>query len=223
MTIPALIEKQDTVEIVRDQIAAILATEVASQKSLATSGGKDPRSWDLRIFSERSNPWAEYIDPADDQLDATPIVNVSLDAVNFDASASNAIERQKATATYNIDCYGYGIAEDDPAGGHHLGDARAAMESHRAVRLVRNILMAGEYTYLGLRGTVWRRWPRSVTVFQPTLDGRQIQQIVASRIAFDVDFSEFSPQVATETLELLAVTVFREETGEVYLNADFGA
>ena len=36
--IPELIDKQDTFEVVRDEIAAILKTEVVSQMALATAG-----------------------------------------------------------------------------------------------------------------------------------------------------------------------------------------
>ena len=50
MTLP-LIDKLDTFEIVRDEIAAILATEIASQEALA-AGEPDPTLWRLRVFLE---------------------------------------------------------------------------------------------------------------------------------------------------------------------------
>ena len=81
--------------------------------------------------------------------------------------------------------------------------------------------MAAEYTYLGLQGLVWQRWPQSITVFQPQLDGRQMQQIVGARLALRVVFNEFSPQVEAETLELLSVDVIRAEDGEIVLEADY--
>lgn len=218
MTIAALIDKQDAFEVVRDQIAAILATEVASQMALATTAGKDPNDWELRIFSERSNPWEQLLN---EQIDRSPIVNVWFDNSNFDPSASNISERQKTEAVFNIDCYGYGISSNDIAGGHNPGDKEAAFEVHKALRLVRNILMAAEYTYLGLRGVVWQRWPQSITVFQPQLDGRQMQQIVGARLAFRVVFNEFSPQVPAETLELVSVDVMRTEDGEIVVEADY--
>lgn len=216
--ITELIDKQDSFEIIRDQIAAILVTEVANQMQLATDGGKDPNDWKLRVFKERSNPWEQLLN---EQADRSPIVNVWFDNTNFDPGAGSTVERQKTEGVFNIDCYGYGLSEDEPGGGHKPGDREAALEVHKAIRLVRNILMAGSYTYLGLRGLVWQRWPQSITVFQPQLDGRQMQQIVGARVAFRVVFNEFSPQVTPETLELLSVTVDKLETGELLVNADY--
>lgn len=216
--ITELIDKQDSFEIIRDQIAAILVTEVANQMQLATDGGKDPNDWKLRVFKERSNPWEQLLN---EQADRSPIVNVWFDNTNFDPGAGSTVERQKTEGVFNIDCYGYGLSEDEPGGGHKPGDREAALEVHKAIRLVRNILMAASYTYLGLRGLVWQRWPQSITVFQPQLDGRQMQQIVGARVAFRVVFNEFSPQVTPETLELLSVTVDESETGELLVNADY--
>lgn len=216
--IAELIDKQDNFEVIRDQIAAILATEVASQMALASGEGKDPNDWKLRIFSERSNPWEQLLN---EQTDRSPIVNVWFDNSNFDPAASNISERQKTEGVFNIDCYGYGISSDEAGGGHNPGDKEAAFEVHKALRLVRNILMAAEYTYLGLRGVVWQRWPQSITVFQPQLDGRQMQQLVGARLAFRVVFNEFSPQVLAETLELVSVDVKRTEDGEIVAEADY--
>lgn len=216
--IAELIDKMDNFEIIRDQIAAILATEVANQMQLATDGGKNPDDWKLRIFSERSNPWEQLLN---EQADRSPIVNVWFDNSNFDPAASNISERQKTEGVFNIDCYGYGISSDEVGGGHNPGDKEAAFEVHKALRLVRNILMAAEYTYLGLRGVVWQRWPQSITVFQPQLDGRQMQQLVGARLAFRVVFNEFSPQVPAETLELVSVDVKRTEDGEIVAEADY--
>ena len=213
-----LIHKQDSFEIIRDQIAAILVREVANQMQLATDRGEDPNDWKLRVFSERSNPWEQLLN---EQTDRNPIVNVWFDNSNFDPAASNISERQKTEGVFNIDCYGYGISTDEAGGGHNPGDKEAALEVHKALRLVRNILMAAEYTYLGLRGLVWQRWPQSITIFQPQLDGRQMQQVVGARVAFRVVFNEFSPQVTPETLELLSVTVDELETGELLVNADY--
>lgn len=216
--IAELIDKQDNFEVVRDEIAAILVTEVASQMALATAGGKDPNDWKLRVYAERSNPWEALLN---EQTDRSPIVNVWFDNSNFDPRASNSVERQKAEAVFNIDCYGYGMSQDVVGGGHKAGDQEAAIEVQRAIRLVRNILMAGEYTYLGLRGLVWSRWPQSVTIFQPNIDARQMQQIVGARLAFRVVFNEFSPQVQAETLELVSAKVSRSEDGAIVINADY--
>jgi hypothetical protein len=217
MAISTLIDKQDSFEMIRDQIAAILVAEVASQMQLATDAGKDPAKWKLRIFTERSNPWEQLLD---DQTNRSPIVNIWYDNSIFSPGKSNVLERQASESVYNIDCYGYGLSRDDGAG-HIPGDKDAAFEVQRGLRLLRNILMAAEYTYLGLRGLVWQRWPQSITVFQPVLDGQQMQQIVGARLSLRVAFNEFSPQVEPVTLELLSVDVIRAEDGEIVLQADY--
>jgi hypothetical protein len=221
VTISTLIDKQDTFEIVRDQIAQILADEVVSQMALATTAGKDPNDWKLRIFTERSNPWEQFLNPDEQGFDGTPIVNVWFDNDTFDPGAGSTVERQKTEGVFNIDCYGYGRSKDDGATGHVPGDKEAALEVQRALRLVRNILMAGEYTYLNLRGLVWQRWPQSITVFQPQLDARNVSQVVGARVAFRVTFNEFSPQVESVDLEAVRVDVERTEDGEIVAQAGY--
>ena len=216
--ISTLIDKQDSFEIVRDQIGAILTTEIASQMSLATAAGKDPQDYKLRVYTERSNPWENFQDNPDDR---SPLVNVWYDNSNFSPTKSNISERQASESIYNVDCYGYGLSRDDGASGHIPGDRDAAFEVQKALRLVRNILMSAEYTYLGLRGLVWQRWPQSVTVFQPQLDARQMQQIVGARLSLRVAFNEFSPQVEPVEIELISIDVIRKEDGQVVVEADY--
>ncbi len=215
--ISELIDKQDSFEIVRDQIAAILTLEIANQMQLATDAAKDPDDWKLRIFIERSNPWEQWLNNQDDE---SPIVNVWYDNSNFNQSASNVVEQQNAVAVYNIDCFAIGISEDDGSG-HKPGDLQAALNVQKAIRLVRNILMAGEYTYLGLRGLVWGRWMRNISLFQPQQESNAAQKILGARLSFEVSFNEFSPQVPAVTLELLSVNVKRIEDGQIVVEADY--
>lgn len=216
--IQTLIDKQDNFEIIRDQIAAILKLESTNQQALAVLAGKDPDDWKLRVFTERSNPWEQFLTKPTDR---SPLVNIMFDNSTFDPKASNIVERQKSETVYNIDCYGFAVCTDEPTGGHKPGDRESAFETQRAVRLVRNILMASENTYLQLRGTVWTRWPQAITSFQPQIDGRQAQQVVGARIALRVGFNEFSPQYVAETLELLTVDVKRLEDGQIVVEADY--
>jgi hypothetical protein len=219
--IDTLIDKTDTFEQVRNQIAAILVTESASQQALAVTAGKDSALWKLNVYVERSNPWQKWeSDPDSEDFDTTPIVNVWYENSTFDMAASNAFERQRADGIFNIDVYGYGISTETLTG-HTSGDENSAMETQRAVRLVRNILMAAEYGYLGMRGVVGERWPQSVTVFQPQMSTQQAQQIVGARIVMRVKFNEFSPQVTPVALEYLSATVKRTEDNQVVLLADF--
>lgn len=212
-----LIDKQDNFELVRDQIAGILTLEIAAQMALATAAAKNADDWKLRIYTERYNPWEQFLN---DDTDKSPIVNVWYDNSTFDESGSNIVERQKTVGIFNIDCYGYGVSSDSGAG-HKPGDREAAFEVQKALRLVRNILMAAENTYLQMRGLVWQRWPQSINIYQPQQNDRPVQNIVAGRVAFRVLFNEFSPQVVGDVLEYLAVDVKRAEDGSIYFEADY--
>lgn len=215
--ITTLIDKQDSFEIVRNQIAAILALEVANQMALATGEGKDPTPWDLKIYSERSNPWEQALN---EPGNVTPIVNVWYESSNFNERSSGTVMRQDTDATYHIDCYGFGVSCEDGAG-HKSGDEEAALSVQRAIRLVRNILMAAEYTYLNLRGLVGQRWPQSISIFQPQLQANYVQSVVGGRIAFRVRFNEFSPQVAEETLDVVGIEFKRAEDGQIIVEAEY--
>lgn len=216
--LPNLIDKQDTFEIVRDQIALLLANEIANQKALAIAASKDPALWDVKIYIERSNPWEQYLN---DNPDTTPIANVWFDSEQFDMGKSNLVARQHANGTFNIDCYGYGASSDDGTG-QKVSDKESALEVQRALRLIRNILMAAENTYLQLpRGTAWDRVPQSITAFQPEIDNRAVQNIHGARIAFNVSYNEFSPQVEGDNLEFLSIDVKRSEDGQVIVEVDY--
>lgn len=215
--IQELIDKQDSYEIIRDEIAAILKLESVNQMLLATDAGKDPALWELKVFTERSNPWEQYLN-GDNTI---PIVNIWYDNSNFDRKASNIMERQKTASVFNIDCYATAQSEDVLGGGHKPGDREAAFSVQRALRLVRNILMSSQYTYLGLRGLVWSRWPQSISIFQPQQGSDTVQPVIGARIAFSVIFNEFSPQYSGDTLELVSIDVLRAEDGEILLEADY--
>lgn len=217
-----LIDKTDNVELVRDQIAAILAAEVINQMALALAAAKDPTLWDLGIYTERSNPWEQVLNANDSNINTVPIVNVHFDNENVNPSKSDSVERQWMEAVYNIDCYGFGLSQVDGAG-HKPGDREAVFESQRATRLVRNILMASENTYLGqtFRGVVGGRMIQSITAFQPEIDGRTVQKVMANRISMEVQFNEFSPQVVPETLEFLAIDFKRLSDGKIIVEADY--
>lgn len=209
-----LITKQDNFEIIRDQIAAILTVELANQKTL--SGGV-PQPL---VFVERSNPWGQFIEAAEVMQ---PIINVWFDSETFDESSSNVVERQTAAGIFNVDCYGAAVSLDDgnPAGGHQPADLAAALEAQRTARLARNILMAGPYTYLGLRGLVGKRFPQSLSMFQPQIDNRAVQRVVGARLALQVRFNEFSPQYVGVELETLMIDVLRQETGQLLIRAEY--
>ena len=217
--IPVLIDKQDTFEVVRDKIAQILADESASQQALAALAAKDPEQWRLRVFTERSQPWEPWF-ISDAPSDRAPIVNVWYDSGSFDSRSGDTIKTQLHQATYNIDCYGLGVATDTLAG-HDSSDELAAKEAQRVARLVRNILMSGVYTRLGLLGTVFGRRVNTLSVFQPSMGDNPAFSVVGARLSFNVDFNEISPQVAGEPLELISIDLTRASDGAVLAEADF--
>lgn len=225
--IQALIEKRDNFEILRDEIAAILLLESEKQQEYARLASKDASLWKLRVHVEASNPWAEFLDAPDSDSpleDTSPIVNVSFESLTFDPSRGNVVERQQSSpGIFNVDCMGYAQSSAKGGGGHEPGDKAAALETQRAVRLVRNILMSSYYVYLGQRGLVGRRWIQSVQAFQPQLDNRQVQHVVAARIALHVDFNEFSPQYVGTPLTLVSTEVTRSgsDPTQILLKADF--
>lgn len=218
--LPGLINKRDNFEIIRDQIAAILKLNSDAQRQYADALGEDPDFFSFRTFVEASNPFEDWINPPAPGANYVPIVNVMFDQSSVQAAGSSSVERQKTSGIFNIDCYGYGRSRQTDVG-HDPGDRTAAFAAQRAVRLVRNILMAGENTYLQLRGTVWSRMPQSVTMFQPAIDQRAVQNVMAGRISFEVVFNEFSPQVDGPTLEEIGINLIRQPlTGELLTLSD---
>ncbi len=218
----ALIDKRDNAEIIRDEIAAILALESLGQQALALEADKDPDLWKLRIFTERTNPWQEFTSspPKGQILDVSPLVNVSWDSSKDDESKSDSVERQHVVGVYHLDCYGYGISADSEDG-HDAGDEVAALEAQRAARLVRNILRSAKYRQLGMTGTVANVWRESAQAVQPVFDQRAVQHVSAVRIALRVTFNEFSPQVEGTPLALIQLTAKRTETGEIVFEGSY--
>jgi hypothetical protein len=202
-----LIDKQDNFEIVRDQIAQILADEQANQVALATTAGKpDPQEWALKIFTERSNPVEDFREGTN----YTPVVNVWYENSIFPKGAGSTVDKQKSTTVYNIDIYGSAAADDD-----------AAFTAQRAVRLVRNTLMASLNTYLQLRGLVWLRWPQSIQQFQPAIGDNAAPQVVAIRFPLEVGFYETTTLRDTGTLDIIHIDIKRAEDGSILASAEF--
>lgn len=217
--ITQLIDKQDTFEIIRDKIADILVTELDNQQTLATAAGKDPDDWTLRVYTESTNFFEQFLNVTDK---VPPVINIWFDNSSFDQSASNTAPRQKSNTVYNIDCYGFGISENVETGGHIPGDAAAAMEAQRAVRLIRNIIMSDTYRYLGSRGVVWGgRSFTALTAFQPQLDANDVQKVHAVRMALSVGFNETTATDAGEILETVSVITRRAEDGEILLETQY--
>ena len=219
--ITTLIDKVDNVEIVRDQIAAILVLELENQQALAEAAGRDSREWAVKVFTERGNPWSDYLVPEKDQLDVTPIANVYFERATVQKKKSNVVERQWHEGRFHIDGYGCGLTAETQEG-HAPGDQVAKAEAHRAMKLCRNILMSSQYVYLGLQGLGDGRFPSDSAALEPSQDNRSVQQIAAMKMTLEVGFNEFAPQYTPETLEEIGITILRKDhSGQVYLAADY--
>ena len=224
MTITSLIDKQDNLELVRQAVASILVSEVTSQQALATAGAQDPRLWALRVFEERERPWTSFMEAAQKntpQEDVPPIVSVRVGSADVDLAASNPVSAQTYNGQILIDCHGYGVSQG--AGpGHTPGDKRAADEAMRAARLVRNILMAGKYTYLGMQGIVGRRMVTSIQAYHDE-EPKAGTNIAAVRLVLAVRYGETSPQIVPEVIAGVDIDVTRLSTGEVLAAVSYGA
>lgn len=222
MPLQQLIAPTDTFQVVRDKVAQILADEVANQMAIAGGFvGLDPDDWNLEIYVERANPWEKWLNDTT-LANKVPVVNVWFDSDSFDMGQGNVVQYQQAEGSINIDCYGFGISADDGGTGHIAGDEEAARASQSAMRLVRRILMASEYTYLELRGVVARRWVISRTTFQPQQDARSAQRIVGSRLVLGVKYLEDAQQYQGAALECTHVDLKRNADGFVLSQLEYG-
>lgn len=204
-----LIDKQDNAEIIRDQIAAILAIEVAKQITLATAAGKNPDLYSFSTYIERSKPWISG---------EMPLVNVFFDSDRFDNKGASLVNKQTTVGTFIIDYYG---KKDTTSS--NSGDELASKEADRVARIARNILMAGEYAYLALgsrelgvgSNIVSYRTMLTREKFQPDQRNEATENIVACRLKLEVGYIETSPQASTVDFELLITSCKRASDGKV--------
>lgn len=224
MTIP-LIDKQDNFEIVLNQIAAILAAETLAQQVLATAASKDSALWAFDVYLNRYNP----VEIFQKDPEATPIINVWYDTSNFPDNKSDTVGRHLSQTAYNLDIYAGAPSADNPAGGYIRGDEQSSQDLHRIIRLVRNIIMHPDNTYLQLsqvvgsrsQNLVWKRWIESFQVFQPQIDDRPAQNVIASRANLQVMFNEIPVIETYEPLELVFIEAKRDGDGKVIFEAEF--
>ena len=216
-----LIDKTDNFEVVRDQIAGILAAEVVNQMAKAVLAAKDPTLWDLSIYTERARPWEALINDDGTVRDAAPVVNVYFDNVNFPQGEGSTIDKTTADGIFHIDVYATATSANNVAGGYVTGDEAAARELQRAIRLVRNVLGAARNAYLQLRGTVGQRWWQSINQFQFDPNEPAAQYVIAARMVLAVKYNEFTPQPDLETLEAIGVEISRTGDGKVVAELEY--
>jgi hypothetical protein len=211
--IEGLIENKDIIEAVRDETAAILALELQHQFALAQAEGKeDAADYNVAVFLENARPF-------DGEQDSFPLVNVQLSKGTASPSSSR-VDDQRTTATLFVDCYGCGVAGAAEQDGAAWDDKSAALRAWKTARLVRNILMAGQYAYLGMRGVVGSRFIASMEAGDQAGAENASPAIKVVRITFEVQFVEKSPQAEGVPFEGIAFRC-EDKTGRVLVELDF--
>jgi hypothetical protein len=145
--IPDLISEPDVVEVVRDQIAAILSLELQNQYKLAQEAAVlRPIDYHVRVYVNNARPYeAETVE------DLLSFVNITLPKIDVPRGNSR-LGDQKETAVFYLYCAACGNDS-----GTFRDDKSSAFRAWKVMRLVRRILMADVYTYLGLRGVIGER------------------------------------------------------------------
>lgn len=138
----------DNIEVIRDQIAALLLLDFEKQFELAIEAN-DPNAadYDVDVFVESDDP-LQYTDDESEDSNPFPCVNVSLDSSDGDGGTAS-VNKQAMTAQFFIDCYAAGNTSSTADFG-----TKASLKAWKTARLVRRILRAESNTYLRLRGVV---------------------------------------------------------------------
>lgn len=210
--IQELLSTPDNIEKIRDRIAAILKLELTSQYERAMDTHiEDADDYRILVFLEADRPWQST------EGGAFPLVNVQLlDYKPLEASRGCSVGRKNYTAQFAIDCYARG-RPDNP---DYFDDADASLKAWKVGRVVRSILMAGQYTYLGMRDVVSRRAITKGETGRPsdaTMDDSAVAVIVC-RLLFSVDYYEDSPQAAPVEFEGMSF-IATGQGGEVLFGA----
>jgi hypothetical protein len=209
--IPDLIEGPDVAETVRDQVAAILSLELQNQFALAKEkAAPNAADYNVPVYVENGRPFE-----ASGDKPATRFINVQMTKVS--ALPANArIGNQKTQSVFFIDCVACG--NDD---GNFRDDKSAAHRAWRVCRLVRRILMADVYAYLGMRGVVGSRVVPLMEAGTPErteLNRESALAYVIIRVTLEAQFLErsiASPTVVMEPINFEIDPVSGEVTTEI--------
>lgn len=199
-----LLSEKDNIEVIREQIAALLLLEIENQKSLANEKAvPDARDFDISVFLENDDP-LQCIDESDDIF---PLVNVSLDGVAERSAAS--VNKQNMSATFFIDVYASGNGAENADFG-----AEASLKAWKVARIVRRILRAEVNTYLRLRGVV-SKVSFKFQSGEPSAPQSAIR-VKMVRVSLDVDYSE-DVEMSAGVIDWEFAGLVRSEDGRVLL------
>lgn len=201
-----LLKDPDNIEIVRDQIAGILALELLHQNELAQADPDLPakEDYNVHVYIENDEPWA-----VQDENNPFPAVNVSFD--NYKIDTDDGSNDRIVLGTYFIDCYAAGNYD-----GEGFAGRVAKIKSMKIARFVRNILQAANYRYLKLRGVVNSQHIAKCES-GAIKDENGAVKVGVQRIVLEAEFHENSPQVESDVLEAMGFTC-NSTSGEILLN-----
>jgi hypothetical protein len=202
--ITELISEPDVVEIVRDQVAAILSTELKNQFAIAQNeGASDAKDYNIPLYVENGRPYEAQCDSPIMRFINVLLPRVSLSEGSGNNRFSNSLtgSHQKEQVTFFIDCAACGNDS-----GNFRDDKSSAFRAWKIMRLVRRILMSNFYAYLGLRGTVGARIisiMEAGTPEEPKLDRESALSFVVVRATLEVQFLERNIEAEGPPLEII--------------------
>lgn len=206
MTIDILIDKKDSFELIRDNIAEILAEETISQQALAIAAGKNPELWKFKVFVERRDAWEMFYN---NEIEC-PIVVIFFEKCKFSGKASASALYMSAVGQFPIYVISAATGEKTSEG-QKKADKSAIFNTQRIVRLVRNILYAqpavnndpeADYQYLNLRGKVGSRRLSEVEMIDID-QKKQAIQISMAKMTLEVGYVESAIEKSSEIIEMI--------------------
>lgn len=201
------LNEPDNCEIIREQISAIIAVEMANQFELAKAA-EDPVAGDYKVsvFVENDEPWQ-----AGEDGDLFPLVNISLenDKREKEASVNDTVN----IATFNIDCYEVGNRTGKFAG------RTSVIKAWKLSRCVRRILKSDHYHYLKLRGIVSKKSIISRQGGYPAGMENSAVKVAVVRIVLEVTYDENAPRTTGPGLEIMPV-IISDDNGQVVIDIE---
>jgi hypothetical protein len=220
--ITTLLTEPDNIEKIRDRIAFILKLEFLNQCQKAKEQNfEDADDYNIGVYLERERPW--QLTENSEGKTPFPLVNIKLAGYRKENEPGSTVNNQKYIGDFIIDCYAQG-SPDNP---DYFDDTDAVLRAWMLGRKVRQVLMSGFYTYLGMRKIVRRREITEAGTGAPTDKTGSIDESAVSvticRILFSVYFYEESPQAAGVEFEGISFTASASgkepgKNGEVLLD-----
>ena len=162
---------ESSFEVVRREISAILAVEVANQWSESDAL---PANNPQKLKFKEPTVFEELTKKGDRTL--LPMINVIVGAQSNDG---DDLTYYKGDTTYYIDCYTSAAGNEG---------SLSMKQTHRLAGIVAKILMSGKYKALGLPGIVLRRELRDIRFAEPNDTGAET--VTSVRVELNVSMNE---------------------------------